>query len=78
VILCRTLELGQVRCLSLEHLLEHLSGIGTVADEGVIEERAEGEIPVPCQAGLHDSFLIESVRVHEVGYRWRKLSEHDA
>jgi hypothetical protein len=35
------LKLWQIRALSLEHLLEHLSGSGPATNEGIVQEGVE-------------------------------------
>ena len=35
------LKLWQILSLSLEHLLEHLSGIGPATNEGIVQEGVE-------------------------------------
>jgi len=72
------LKLGQVLRLGFEQLLEHLSGLESIPDQRIVYECPEGKFLISYQACVYDSLLIEDVRVHERGDRWRKLSEHDA
>lgn len=72
------LKLRQVLLLSLEHLIEHLSGIGPATNQGIVEEGAKRELRISCQTGLHNGLLVEDVWVHERGYRWGKLLEDNA
>ena len=64
------LGLWQVLFLSLEHFLEHRSGIRPATNEGIVQDGAESQVRISCQSGLHDRLLVEDVRVDERGYRW--------
>jgi hypothetical protein len=72
------LRLWQILPLSLEHVIEHLSGIGPATNEGIVQEGAESEVRIPCETGLRYGLLVEDVWVDERGYRWGKLPENDA
>ena len=72
------LKLWQILPLSLEHLIEHLSGIRPPINEGIVQKGAESEVRIPCQTGLHYGLLVEDVWVDKRGYRWGKLPENDA